>query len=56
MLAKVIIALATTAIVGTLSVGTDAWARGAGGRGKAHGMNWNGKGMMRMHGSTTMTA
>jgi len=25
MLAKVIIALATTAIVGTLSVGTDAW-------------------------------
>ena len=52
MFAKVIIALATTAVIGTLSVGTDAWARGGGGRGKAHGMNWGGKGMMGMHGKS----
>ena len=34
-------------LVGTLSVGTDAWARGGGGRGKAHGMSWGGKGISR---------
>ena len=34
-------------LVGTLSVGTEAWARGGGGRGKAHGMSWGGKGISR---------
>ena len=43
MFAKVIIALATTAVIGALSVGTDAWARGGGSRGRAHGMSWGGK-------------
>jgi hypothetical protein len=34
-------------LVGTLSVGTEAWARGGGGRGKAHGISWGGKGISR---------
>ena len=34
-------------LVGTLSVGTDAWARGGGGRRKAHGMSWGCKGISR---------
>src|SRR5215831_16909593 len=39
--------LVVAAVVGTLSVGTDAWARGGGGRGgKAYGMSWGGNGMM----------
>ena len=46
MLTRCIIAIAAAAVVGTLSVGADAWARGGGGRGNAHGMSWGGKGMM----------
>ena len=40
MLTKCAIAVVVAAVVGTLSVGTDARARGGGGRGgKAHGMS-----------------
>ena len=40
MLTKCAIAVVVATVVGTLSVGTDAWARGDGGRGgKAHGMS-----------------
>lgn len=46
MLTRCTIAIAAAAVVGTLSVGADAWARGGGGRGNAHGMSWGGKGMM----------
>ena len=46
MLTKCTIAIVVAAVVGTLSVGADAWARGGGGRGKAHGMSWGGKGTM----------
>jgi len=47
MFTRCAIAIVVAAAFGTLSAGTDAWARGGGGRGgKAHGMSWNGKGMM----------
>jgi hypothetical protein len=47
MLTQCAIAIMVAALVGTLSVGTEAWARGGGGRGKAHGMSWGGKGISR---------
>src|SRR5262249_23247202 len=46
MLTRCTIVIVAAAVVGTLSVDTDAWARGGGGRGKAHGMDCGGKGMM----------
>ena len=51
MRAKIIIAMATVAFVGTLSVGSEALARGGkGGHGGGKSSAWAGKSMHGMHG------
>jgi hypothetical protein len=51
MLAKVIVVIAATAFVGTLSAGTEAWARGGkGGHGGGKSSGWVGKSMHGVHG------
>jgi len=51
MLAKVIIVMTAVVFVGTMSAGSEAWARGGrGGHGGGKGSGWAGKGMHGKHG------
>jgi hypothetical protein len=50
MLAKVIIVMTALVFVGTMSAGSEAWARGGRGGGGGKGSGWAGKGSHGMHG------